>query len=389
MSQATAANAQGGGVQDADAQGGTATPRTADRAMGKERASGTPAAYRRDWRRILRPILMLGGIAVVIVGSLYFWISGGRIVSIDNAYVRAAKEALSTDVSGIVLEVMVREGQRVQKGDVLLRLDPLPFELTVAAARANLGGVVSSLNAMKLEYKRMLRDVDVKQSQVALDQVNNDRLGGLVQGGGVTRAEYDHARYQLATSKQSVEMLKLAAAVHLARLGGNPEVDVQTMSDYLQAKVRLDEARRQLDHTIIRAPFAGVVTQVETVQPGMYLAAATAAFGIVSTERTWIEANPKETELTHVRVGNPVTVTIDAYPGRKWNCVVESIAPNSGSEFSILPAQNTSGNWVKVVQRIPARIKCERQADDPEFRAGMSVVADIDTGHRRHWRELF
>jgi membrane fusion protein (multidrug efflux system) len=360
----------------------TETPRVGDRAT-------TVPARRRDLRRILRPVLMLGGIVIVIVGSLTFWIGGGRIMSIDNAYVRAAKEALSTDVSGIVQEVAVKEGQRVKKGDVLLRLDPKPFEYAVQGAKANLGGIVSGLNAMKLEYKRMLRDVDVKQSQVAMDQVNTDRLASLVKGGGVTRAEFDNARFQLATNQQSVEALKLAAAVQLARLGGDPEVDVRTMSDYIQAKARLDEAQRQLDHTVIYAPFAGIATMVDTVQPGMYLAAATAAFGLVSTERTWIEANPKETELTHVKPGDPVTVTVDTYPGRKWHCAVESIAPNSGSEFSVLPAQNTSGNWVKVVQRIPVRIKCDRKADDPEFRAGMSVIADIDTGHSRTWRELF
>jgi membrane fusion protein (multidrug efflux system) len=251
------------------------------------------------------------------VGSLFFWISGGRVVSIDNAYVRSAKEALATDVSGIVMAVPVHEGQHVEKGEILLRLDPRPFELAVMGARANLGGIVSGLNAMKVDYKRMLRDVEVKQSQVALDQVNTDRLGSLVQSGGVTRAEFDTARFALATNKQSAEALKLSAAVQLARLGGDPEVDVQTMSDYLQAKARLDEAQRQLDHT------------------------------------------------------------------------VQSIAPNSGSEFSVLPAQNTSGNWVKVVQRIPVRITCDRKSDDPELRAGMSVIADIDTGHTRSWRDLF
>jgi membrane fusion protein (multidrug efflux system) len=296
---------------------------------------------------------------------------------------------LSTDVSGIVQEVAVREGQRVNKGDVLVRLDPTPFQIAVAAAKANLGGIVSSLNAMKLDYKRMLQEVEVKQSQVNLDQVNADRFAGLVKSGGVTRAEYDNARFQLMTDQQAVEALKVTAAVQLARLGGSPEVDVRTMSDYLQAKARLDEAQRQLDHTVIYAPFAGIATMVDTVQPGMYLAASTAAFGLVSTERTWIEANPKETELTHVTPGDPVDVTVDTYPGRHWNCHVESIAPNSGSEFSVLPAQNTSGNWVKVVQRIPVRIACDRKPDDPELRAGMSVIADIDTGHRRTWRELF
>jgi membrane fusion protein (multidrug efflux system) len=211
----------------------------------------------------------------------------------------------------------------------------------------------------------------------------------LVKSGGVTRSEYDNARFQLAANQQSVNALKTAAAVQLARLGGDPEVDVRSMSDYLQAQARLDEAQRQLDHTIIRAPFGGVVTQVETVQPGMYLAAAMAAFGLVSTDRIWIEANPKETELTQVKLGNPVHLTVDTYPGRSWKATVESIAPNSGSEFSILPAQNTSGNWVKVVQRIPVRIAIERKDGDPELRAGMSVEVEIDTGHRRSWHDLF
>ena len=360
----------------------TETPRVGDRIT-------TVPSRRRDLRRLLRPILMLGGIAIVVVGSLVFWISGGRTVSIDNAYVRSAKEAISTDVSGIVMEVPVHEGQRVAKGEVLLRLDPRPFQLAVMGAKANLGSITSDLDAMKVDYKRMLRDVDVKQAEVNLDQVNTDRLSGLVQSGGVTRAEYDKARFSLAADKQSVEALKLVAATQLAKLGGDSEVDVRTMSGYLQAKARLDEAQRQLDHTVIYAPFAGVATMVDTVQPGMYLAASTAAFGLVSTERTWIEANPKETELTYVKPGDPVSVTIDTYPGRQWNCSVETIAPNSGSEFSVLPAQNTSGNWVKVVQRIPVRIICDRKPDDPEFRAGMSVIADIDTGHSRSWRDLF
>jgi membrane fusion protein, multidrug efflux system len=354
----------------------------------RARVTDTPSRQRLG-RAALRPILMLGGIAVVIVGVGYYWLTGGRVVSIDDAYVRAAKEVIATDVSGIVAAVPVHEGQRVKTGEVLLRLDPRPFEIALAGATANRNGMVSTLNAMKLDYKRMLRDVEVKQAQMESDQASYDRFAGLVKGGGVTRAEYDNARFLLMADKQAVEALKVTAGVQLARLGGDPEVDVRTMNDYLQAQARVDEAKRQLDHTVIYAPFDGVATQVETVQPGMYLAAATAAFGLVSTDNVWIEANPKETELTHVKLGDPVHVTVDTYPGRAWKAKVESIAPNSGSEFSVLPAQNTSGNWVKVVQRIPVRIKVEHKDGDPELRAGMSVVADIDTGHHRTWRDLF
>jgi membrane fusion protein (multidrug efflux system) len=285
--------------------------------------------------------------------------------------------------------VPVHEGQRVKKGDLLLRLDPRPFEIALAGATANRNGMVSTLNAMKLDYKRMLRDVDVRQAEVDSDQASYDRYAGLVKNGGVTRADYDNARFKLMADKQAVAALKVAASVQLARLGGDPEVDVKTMNDYLQAQAKVDEAKRELDHTVIYAPFSGIVTQVETVQPGMYLAAATAAFGLVSTSNVWIEANPKETELTYVKPGDSVDVTVDTYPGRTWKGEVEAIAPNSGSEFSVLPAQNTSGNWVKVVQRIPVRIKVEHKDGDPELRAGMSVVTDIDTGHTRSWRDLF
>jgi membrane fusion protein (multidrug efflux system) len=151
----------------------------------------------------------------------------------------------------------------------------------------------------------------------------------------------------------------------------------------------VDEAQRQLDDTVVRAPFDGIVTQVPMLQPGMYLPAGTSAFGLISTERVWIDANPKETELTWVKPGDTVDVTIDTYPGRTWTGVVESISAGSGSQFSIIPAQNASGNWVKVVQRIPLRIEVQTKPGDPPLRAGMSVVADIDTGHTRSLHDLY
>jgi membrane fusion protein (multidrug efflux system) len=353
-----------------------------------DRVTDAPSR-RRIGASVVRPILMLGGIVAVIVAVGFYWLTGGRVVSIDDSYVRAAKEVIATDVSGIVASVPVHEGQQVAKGDVLLRLDPRPFQIALAGATANRDGMVSTLNAMKLDYKRMLREVDVKQAQLASDQANYDRYAGLIKNGGVTRADYDNARFLLMADKQAVEALKVTAGVQLARLGGDADVDVRTMNDYLQAQARVDEAQRQLDHTVIYAPFSGIVTQVESVQPGMYLAAATAAFGLVSRDNVWIEANPKETELTNVKAGDPVDVTVDTYPGRTWKGTVEAIAPNSGSEFSVLPAQNTSGNWVKVVQRIPVRIKVEHKDGDPDLRAGMSVVTDIDTGHLRSWHDLF
>lgn len=343
----------------------------------------------RNRAKILRPVLMLGGILVVLVGSFLYWLHGGRYVSIDNAYVRAAKVAVSTDVSGTVVEVNVREGQRVRAGEVLFRLNAHKFEIAVEGARANLAQVELSLRAMKVEYQRMLRDVEAQQAKVQADQAALERFANLVRGGGVTRADFDDARFRLAANTAVLASLKENAQVQLARLGGNPDVDVTTMPQYRMALATLAEAERQLNKSIFTAPFDGIATQVESLQPGMYLTAGMAAFGIVSHERVWVEASPKETDLTYVKVGDPVRVTVDTYPGRVWRGTVESISPASGAEFSVLPAQNASGNWVKVVQRIPLRVKVERNPGDPELRAGMSVVVRIDTGHERHVSDLW
>ncbi len=292
-------------------------------------------------------------------------------------------------MSGIVAEIPVREGQLVQKGDVLVRLDDRQFRIALDAAQADLAQTKLTLEATKRDYQRMLRDTSAKQAQVAMDQARFDRIAALVGKGEVTRQAYDDARFQLAADQANSESAQSAAQVQLARLDGNANVDVTALPAYRRAEATVAEAQRQLDHATIRAPMDGVVTGVDAAQPGLYLAASSAAFGLVSADHVWVEANPKETELTWVKPGDKVAVTVDTYPGRTWDGTVETIAPASGSEFSILPAQNSSGNWVKVVQRLPVRIQLDRKPGDPPLRAGMSVEADIDTGHTRSVHDLF
>ena len=357
--------------------------------LSREAGPVASARARGSVRRTVRRVLMLGGVAVVAVGGLYGWLQGGRWMSIDNAYTNADKVALSTDVSGEVLDIPVHEGQQVHKGDVLFRLDPRQTQIAVEAAKADLDQTRLTLESMKRDYERMLRDTAAKSAQVQADQATFDRYNALVGRGDLSRSSYDDARYKLAADQRGVESSTLAAQVQLARLSGNPQVDVTSLPTYRQGQARLDEAQRQLADTVVRAPFDGVVTQVSSLQPGMFLPAGTAAFGLISSDHVWIDANPKETELTWVQPGQPVQVAIDSYPGRSWTGVVESISAGSGSQFSIIPAQNASGNWVKVVQRIPLRIRVDRRAGDPALRAGMSVVADIDTGHTRSLHDLF
>src|SRR5713226_6105810 len=322
-------------------------------------------------KRTLRLLLMVGGILVVLVAALTFWLRGGRFVSTDDAYVRAAKLMVSTDVSGIVTDVDVREGQAVKAGDVLFRIDPRQFQIALDNAKAQLQQTALAIEAMKQDYKRMLEDIQAQQAQVELDQANYERYAVLVKSDSISKANYDQTRFTLAADRKKLESLRQQAQVQLARLGGNPDVPVGEHPQYQQAKANVDEAQRQLHHTVVRAPFNGIVTQVDTLQPGTYLVSQTAALtntgavALVSTEQLWVEAQMKETDLTYVKPGNHVDVSVDSYPGRVWAGAVESINPASGSEFSILPAQNSSGNWVKVVQRIPVRIRIERKPDDP------------------------
>jgi membrane fusion protein (multidrug efflux system) len=337
---------------------------------------------------LLRPVLMLGGVALLAVAGLTFWIRGGGTVSVDDAYIRAAKLAISTDVSGIVGQIDVREGQAVHKGDVLFRLDDRPFRIALAGAQAALAQTALDHAAMQQDYQRALRDTQATEAQVQSDQADYGRFAGLIRTGAVTQAETDQAKFKLAGDRQHLESLRAQAQTLLARLGGDAAAGPEQTPDYLQAKARVDEAQRQLDHTVLHAPFDGIVTEVASLQPGMYLAAATPAFELVSTDQVWAEGNPKETELTWVVPGDHVDVHVDTYPGRSWTGVVESISPAAGSEFSVLPAQNTSGNWVKVVQRIPLRVRLDPQQGAPALRAGMSVVLEIDTLHRRHWSDL-
>ena len=321
---------------------------------------------------------------LALIGGAYWYVTGGQVMSTDDAYVSAETVGISTDVSGIVQQINVTENQHVDNGQVLYRLDPRQFQIALDNARANLAQTALTIASMKQDYGRMLSDVTAQQAQVALDQASYDRNASLVGSGAVSKAAYDQARFTLETNKGKLESLRQQAAVQLAKLGGNPDIPTAQHPQFLQAKAQVDEAQRQLDDSVVKAPFAGVVTQVSAIAPGKYLAASTTAFYLVATDHVWLDATPKETELTYVRPGQPVTVTVDAYPDAEWHGVVESLSPAAAQQFSLLPAQNTSGNWVKVVQRVPLRVRVDTSGKNlPPMRAGMSVEVDVDTGHAR------
>jgi membrane fusion protein (multidrug efflux system) len=341
------------------------------------------AAKRMERRHIVRwALFALLPVALVLGG--YGYVSGGKIMSTDDAYVNAEKVPISTDVAGLVQEIDVTDNQHVSAGQILYRLDPRQFQIALDNAKANLAQTALAVDAMKQDYKHMLSDVAAEQAQVDLDQTTYNRESALLRNGTVSQAAYDQAQYTLLNDKSKLESLRQQAATQLARLGGNADIPTTEHPQYRQAQGQVDEAQRQLDHTVVRAPFSGTVTNVPSIAPGKYLAASTTAFYLVDTDHVWIDANPKETELTYVRPGQPVTVTVDTYPNAVWHGTVQSISPAAAQEFSLLPAQNSSGNWVKVVQRVPMRIRVDTSDQKlPPLRAGMSVEVNVDTGHAR------
>ena len=347
-----------------------------DNAAGKEVRETT----RRNWTRwglfaLLPLALLIGG---------YWYVTGGRIMSTDDAYVEAEKVGISTDVAGIVKDVDVTENQRVTAGQVLYRLDPQQFQIALDNAKANLAQTALMLEAMKKDYQRMLSDVAAQEAVVKFDRTNFASDTILLRSHTISQATFDQVQATLGNDQNKLESLRRQAQVQLAKLGGDPDIDVTKHPQYLEAKAKVDEAQRQLNDTVVKAPFAGIVTSVSSIAPGKYLAASTTAFYLVDTDHVWIEAQPKETELTYVRPGQSATVTVDTYPGRQWHGIVESISPAAAQEFSLLPAQNTSGNWVKVVQRVPMRVRVDTGDKSlPPLAAGMSVEVDVDTGHAR------
>jgi len=335
---------------------------------------------RRPW---VRWVLFLLLPIVLIVGT-YWYVTGGQVISMDDANVEADKVGISTDVSGIVKEVDVTENEHVEAGRVLYRLDDLQFRLALERAEAQVGTARNDLNALKANYRDMQAQIKQARDDVGYFGTEFGRQQSLLRQSFASQSTFDTARRNLQNAQQKVASLNQQLGAIAANLNGDPEGPVDQNPRYLDALARRDEAARQLAHTVVKAPFAGIVTNVPSIAPGKYLQASTTAFFLVATDHVWVDANPKETELTYVRPGQPVTVTVDTYPDSQWRGTVGSISPAAAQEFSLLPAQNTSGNWVKVVQRIPVRVRVDTSDKNLQpLRAGMSVEVYVDTGHTR------
>ncbi|OZB06169.1 MAG: hemolysin secretion protein D [Rhizobiales bacterium 39-66-18] len=356
----------------------------AEPAVASPEPAAPPAPERpaKSRRSLVRTILFALLPVALVVGG-YFYVTGGSVMSTDNAYVQADTVGISTDVAGIVASIAVHDNQRVKKGDILFQLQQDTFQIALDGATAQLGTVRNQILTLKANYKQAQAEIAQAQADLPFYQTSFKRQEELLASAAASKAAYDQAKQNLDSANQKVAVAKAQAAATLAQLGGDADQPVEQNPSYLQAKSAVDKAQRDLNETIVRAPFDGIVTNVPSLQVGAYLDAAQQAFSLVSTTNIWVAASPKETELTFVKPGQPVSITVDTYPGIEWAGTVESISPASGASFSLLPAQNTTGNWVKVVQRIPMIVHFTDLAGKPPLRVGMSVTVEVDTGHPR------
>ena len=341
-----------------------------------EDAATEKLAPKRKWKRAL---MWIGGPAVVLAIAGWLYVTTGRFAATDNAYVQADRVTIAPQVSGRVVAVEVRENQPVKKGDVLFRIDPEPLQIAAARMQAQVESVKSLLDAARSCYHSAQADLRSSGADLKYKEQQFSRMQELRGRGLVAQQQLDDAANNLAAAraKQDSNGAALSKAENI--LGGLPQTPDEQLAGYKLALAQLAQAKLDLEHATVRAPMDGVIGKT-TLQPGDFLAMGQSAMPLVANT-LWVDANFKETDLTHVAVGQDASIEVDTFPGKKWTARVASISPASGAEFSVLPAQNATGNWVKIVQRIPVRLAIEEPNHDGMIlRAGMSAVVEIDTG---------
>jgi membrane fusion protein (multidrug efflux system) len=335
----------------------------------------------RRYRRVL--LLVVLPLAAVIAG-LIFYLNGGRYVTTDDAYVGAQKVLITPDISGKIEKVVVREGQLVNEGDVLFEIDPVPFRFAVQQAKATLDQARTTYDNLVANIKIYDQMRDLAQQGVDLKQRDVDRKTTLAKSNFGSQLDLDNASTAFVTASAQLEFLKQQISSAKTQLLGNPSLPLEEFPPYAQAKAALAQAERNLDHTVMRAPMGGIATQVEQIQLGRFVMAGTPVFSVIDVSKPWVDANLKESDFTHVAVGQSVGIDVDAFPDHVFKGTIGSLSPGTGAQFAILPPQNATGNFVKVVQRVPVRIYFDSHDKYVrKLKAGMSAYTTIDTTHRR------
>jgi membrane fusion protein (multidrug efflux system) len=334
-------------------------------------------------RNRMRVVLLVGLPALALMIGLGLYLSGGRYISTDNAYVGAQKVLITPDISGKITHVAVVEGQHVNPGDELFTLDREPFALALQQAKAKLDAARTDFDKLKTNLKSLNTLAELADRNVELKQRDTDRKSRLVTSQAGSQADLDTSMAAVVTAKLQAELAVQQRDSTLAQLLGDPNLPLEKFPEYAQAKAALENAQRDFDHSIVRAPMAGTATQVDNIQLGRFVAAGTPVLSVIDDQTPWVDANPKETDITYLRVGQKATLDVDSFPDRTFTGTVVAVSPGTGAQFSILPPQNATGNWVKVVQRVPVRIAFDKKEDTHLLRSGMSMNVEIDTGHSR------
>ncbi|HLZ66574.1 MAG TPA: HlyD family secretion protein [Aliidongia sp.] len=310
-------------------------------------------------------------------------------VSTDDAFVRAAKVSINARVAGQVVEIAVKDNQRVRKGQLLFRIDPEPYQIAIDQAQAALVSARLQIEALKTTYRQQLAQLESAKATATFDQREYDRKKALVASEFASREAYDRAETDLKVAQQAIASIQQQIANTVVALNNDPDIDVDRHPTVRAAKAQLDRAQLNLTYGTVVAPDDGVVTNVDDLQVGDFVNTGAAVFSLLSSRDVWIEANFRETGLTLMRPGQEATISVDAYPDRTFRAHVVSMSPGTGSDFAVLPPENATGNWVKVVQRLPVRLEFDAQNSDQPLFSGLSVTAQVDTGYRRAlWHPL-
>jgi membrane fusion protein (multidrug efflux system) len=348
-------------------------------AVGADAQPQAPSPSRR--RRLLRPLLLLAGPLLVLAVGVYVYLHSGRYAATENAYVKADRVTLSSRIAGAITQVEVRENQRVAAGEALFVVDPEPYRVALARAEAQAEAVHAFIASLEATYRQRLEELALAHTNATYAERDLEREQALAAQKLSSDETLDEARHEVDIAARRIRIVEQQLAQLVAQLGGKPDGHFSEQPAYVAARAARDSAALDLEHTIVRAPFDGIASKVPLL--GQYVVPGGAVMSVIAERDVWIEANYKETDLTYVEVGQPVRIHVDAFPDREWRGAVESISQATGAEFSVIPAQNATGNWVKVTQRIPVRIAVEA-AGEPILRAGMSATVEIDTGRERH-----
>ncbi|MFC4845801.1 HlyD family secretion protein [Hephaestia sp. GCM10023244] len=345
---------------------------------GREEADPEPSGGR---RRVRTALLLLGPIVLLLAGIAYY-LHGGRYETTDNAYLQSGQGAVSPNIAGRVIAVEVRNNQHVKQGDILFRIDPAPYQAAADEAEAALAGARTGVASLRANYRQGQAELTAAQDKLRYAEREAARQKALLAEGISSQNQYDQAVLAAQNARSAIVNARQANESVAAQLTGSVTAPVDRQPAVAKAQAVLERARLNLGYTVVRAAQDGIVTKVDQLQVGNYVNAGQPVFTLVG-DRVWVEANFKESQLHYMRLGQPATIEIDAFPGLKLKGHLSSFSPGTGNSFSVLPAENATGNWVKVVQRLAVEITIDNPPAEVPLHAGLSVEATVDTGHKR------